>query len=164
VSKATYDPKKSNIERQREEQEEAKNKMIKHNHDFTETHAKNYSSVYNATFNKEIDPAHLHQGLTGDQLKQKVVELRKSHVVFGADQHPMKTVAMIDYPSKSGEMLPPSNDNVAIRKTNFVLGSNKNEYSTTHNDYFSEQELPKDNYALFEALKTDLRGTFLLQS
>jgi hypothetical protein len=135
--------------------------MIRHNHDFTETHNKNYSSVYNATFNKEIDPAHLRQGLTGDQLKQKVVELRKSHVVFGADQHPMKTIAMNDYQSKAGDLLKPANDNVAIRKTNFVLGTNKNEYSTTHNDFYSEQELPKDNYAMFEALKTDLRGNKL---
>jgi hypothetical protein len=132
--------------------------MIKHNHNFTETHGKNYSSQYNNTFNKPIDPESLHQGLTGEQLRQKVVELRKSHVVFGQDMQPMKTVAMKDYIAKNSNFIPPANDNVAIRRTNFVLGETEPTYKSVNAEYFTKQELPKDNYALFQALKTDLRG------
>lgn len=158
VARGTFDAKESNIARQKEEQEEARAKMIKHNHDFTETTAKQYSSAYNSTFNRNIDPASLHQGLTGDQLRQKVVELRKSSVILGADHKPMLSVSKADFKPKHGEYIPPANDNVAIRRTNFILGDNQTNYTTVTADYYVPQELPKDNYALFEALKVDLRG------
>jgi hypothetical protein len=75
------------------EQEVQKTKMRKHNHDFTETHKKQFASEYHANYNK------------------------------AQDLNAMRSIAQTDYQSKKGGFVKPANDNVAIRRTNFQLGN-----------------------------------------
>ena len=136
----------------------ARSKMIKHNHNFTEIEGKQYSSEYNKNYNKEMDPNFLKQGLTGEQLKQKVIDLRKSHVVLGEDVKQMQSIAQKDYVAKQGEGVKPANDNVAIRKTNFELGVNAPEYASMNSTYYVSHGQVKADRTVFEALRQDLRG------
>jgi hypothetical protein len=137
--------------------------MIKHNHNFTEIEGKQYSSEYNKNFNKEMDPQFLKQGLSGEQLKQKVVDLRKSHVVLGEDVKKMQSVAMHDYVPKNTEGVKPANDNVAIRRTNFELGVNQPEYASMSSTYYVEHPNVKADRTVFEALRQDLRGEYFFR-
>jgi hypothetical protein len=153
-----FQEKYNSIAKQREEQEAARAKMIKHNHQFAETQQKMYSSEYNKNFNKEYDAASLRQGLTAEQIRQKVVDLRKSHVILGEDHKPMQSVAMRDYKAKNSDYVPPANDNVAIRRTNFILGTNPTEYQTVTSSYYVEHPIEASDKTVFEALRNDLRG------
>jgi hypothetical protein len=146
------------IARQKQEQEDQKNKMRKHNFVFGETDKPHYSSVYNKEYNKEFNPDDFKQGLSAEALKQKVVDLRKSTVCFGADQHPMTSIHMSDYTSKNAHLLPPANDNVAIRKTNFVLGETPTDFQSVSQHYYVEHrdaEKPVCN----KELSRELRAT-----
>lgn len=138
------------------EQEVQKNKMRKHNHDFTETHKKQFSSEYNANFNKQNDPNSLKQALTSQELRQKVIDLRKSHVVLGEDYKPMQSVAQADYQSKQGSYVAPANDNVNIRRTNFKLGVTQDDYVSMNQQYYVAHPTQKSEFQ--GALGQDLRG------
>ena len=140
----------------KQEQEEQKNKMRKHNHDFTETNKKHFASEYNANYSKTADADSLKQGLTAQELRQKVVDLRKSHVVLGEDFKPMKSIAQTDYVSKQGHILPPANDNVAIRRTNFQLGNEQGDMASIYQSYYVKH--PKQKTESLGALGQDLRG------
>jgi hypothetical protein len=141
----------------KQEQEEQKNKMRKHNHDFTETSKKQFASEYHATYNKLNDPASLKQALSARELQQKVVDLRKSHVVLGEDFHPMKSIAQIDYQSKKGGLVKPANDNVNIRRTNFQLGVTPNEFASMYQQSFVPH--PAQKSELQGSLMKELRAT-----
>jgi len=141
----------------KQEQEEQKNKMRKHNHDFTETHKKQFSSEYNHNYNKQGDPASLKQALTSSELRQKVIDLRKSHVVLGEDYNPMRSIAQIDYQSKQSASVAPANDNVNIRKTNFQLGVAPNEFASMYQQAYVPHPTQQSNYQA--ALGQDLRAT-----
>ncbi len=142
------------------EQEEQKNKMRKHNHDFTETTKKHFSSEYNNNYNKEQDVSSLKQGLTPQELRQKVIDLRKSHVVLGEDYKPMQSLAQADYQSKQAHILPPANDNVNIRRTNFKLGNDQGDLASMYQSYYVKH--PKQKTESFEALGQDLRGIIII--
>jgi len=139
------------------EQEIQKTKMRKHNHDFSETSKKQFSSEYNSHFNKQNDPTSLKQALSAQELKQKVVDLRKSHVVLGGDYNPMKSIAQTDYQSKQGSYVAPANDNVAIRKTNFKLGVAPNEFASMYQQNFVAHPTQKSESQ--GGLMKDLRAT-----
>jgi len=110
--------------------------MRKHNHDFTETHKKQFNSEYHNNFNKQIDPSNLKQGLSAQELLQKVVDLRKSHVVLGEDFNPMQSIAQKDYQFRAGTIEKACNDNVAIRKTNFQLGVQGPDFNSMYSSYY----------------------------
>jgi len=141
----------------KQEQEEQKNKMRKHNHDFTETSKKHFSSEYNTNFNKQNDPSSLRQALSAKELQQKVVDLRKSHVILGEDFNPMRSIAQIDYQSKQGGLVAPANDNVNIRKTNFQLGVAPGEFASMYRDNYVAHPPQKSEYQ--GALIQELRAT-----
>jgi len=141
----------------KQEQEEQKQKMRKHNHDFTETRQKQFSSEYNNHFNKQHDPSMLKQGLTAQELMQKVVDLRKSHVILGEDFNPMQSIAQKDYQFKPGVVEKACNDNVAIRKTNFQLGVQGNDFGSVYSQYYVPHEPQKSE--LQQALIADLRAS-----
>jgi len=91
-------------------------------------------------------------------LKQKVIDLRKSNVIFGADRHPMTSIHRSDFNSKQALLLPPANDNVAIRRTNFCLGDTKPEFESMSQAYFihhTNAEKPVSN----KELAIELRAT-----
>jgi len=157
LNRAEFQEKYIPIGLHKQEQEVQKNKMRKHNHDFTETHKKQFSSEYNANFNKLNDPTSLKQGLTSQELKQKVIDLRKSHVVLGEDYKPMQSVAQADYKSKQSSYVPPANDNVNIRRTNFKLGGAQDEYISVSQQYFVAHPPQKSDFQ--GALGQDLRAT-----
>ena len=140
----------------KQEQEEQKVKMRKHNHDFAETSKKQFSSEYNHNFNKQGDPASLKQALTSSELRQKVIDLRKSHVVLGEDYNPMRSIAQIDYQSKQSAAVAPANDNVNIRKTNFQLGVAPNDFNSMYQQTYVPHPAQQSNYQA--ALGQDLRG------
>jgi len=141
----------------KQEQEEQKNKMRKHNHDFTETHKKQFASEYHANYNKLNDPSCLKQALSARELQQKVVDLRKSHVVLGEDFNPMKSIAQIDYQSKKGGLVKPANDNVNIRRTNFQLGNASNDMASMYQQSFVPHAAQRSESQ--GALMKDLRAT-----
>lgn len=140
------------------EQEVQKTKMRKHNHDFTETHKKQFASEYHANYNKAQDPSSLRQALSAKELQQKVVDLRKSHVVLGEDFNAMRSIAQTDYQSKKGGLVKPANDNVAIRRTNFQLGNAGGDMASMYQQSFvphTAQRSESDG-----ALMKDLRGNY----
>jgi len=139
------------------EQEVQKNKMRKHNHDFTETSKKHFASEYHANYNKLNDPASLKQALSARELQQKVVDLRKSHVVLGEDFNPMRSVAQIDYQSKKTGLVKPANDNVNIRRTNFQLGTAPANFASMYQENFVPH--PSTKSELQGGLMKDLRAT-----
>lgn len=55
----------------------------------------------------------------------------------------------------------PANDNVAIRRTNFVLGENEGGYNTINADYYVQHPKQAREMEVFEALRKDLRSKFL---
>jgi len=139
------------------EQEIQKTKMRKHNHDFAETNKKQFSSEYNSHFNKQNDPNSLKQALSAQELKQKVVDLRKSHVVLGGDYNQMRSIAQTDYQSKQAGYVAPANDNVNIRRTNFKLGVAPNEFASSYQQNFVPH--PAQKAELQGGLIKDLRAT-----
>ena len=155
-----YTEKAQSIEQFREEQDLQRAKMRKHYHDFNETDKKNYTSVYGHEYNRQFDPKDLRQGLTQKELQQKVVDLRKSHVVLGGDNRQMISVQKVDYKVKEGHIEPPANDNVAIRRTNFVIGTDAPDFYTVNSQYFVKH--PVTVTENFNSLGTDLRGNFAL--
>jgi len=134
--------------------------MRKHNHNFTETDKKHFSSEYHANYNKLTDPTSLKQGLSPEELRQKVVDLRKSHVVLGEDFKPMRSIAQSDYVSKQSHILPPANDNVNIRRTNFQLGNEQGDMASIYQSYYVKH--PKQKTESLGALGQDLRGTHFI--
>jgi len=142
---------------QKHEQEVQKNKMRKHNHDFTETNKKMFSSEYNNHFNKQYDPKSLKPALSAKELQQKVIDLRKSHVVLGEDFNPMRSIAQIDYQSKKTGLVAPANDNVNIRRTNFQLGVAEPDYASMYQANFVPHPTQKSEYQA--NLGQDLRAT-----
>jgi len=142
----------------KQEQEVQRSKMRKHNHDFTETQRKMFSSEYNNNFNKANDPNSLKQALTGQEIRQKVIDLRKSHVILGEDYRAMTSIAQGDYTSKQGSFVPPSNDNVNIRRTNFQLGVNKDDFASSYQESFIRHPLSQ-RANLHESLGKELRST-----
>jgi len=157
LNRAEFQEKYIPVGLHKREQEEQKNKMRKHNHDFTETHKKQFSSEYNNNFNKQIDPNSLKQALTSQELRQKVIDLRKSHVVLGEDYKPMQSVAQADYQSKQSHFVAPANDNVNIRRTNFQFGVTQDEYVSMSQQYFVAHPPQKSNFQ--GALGQDLRAS-----
>lgn len=141
---------------QKFEQEVQKTKMRKHNHDFAETNKNQFSSEYNKNFNRLTDPASLKQALSAQELKQKVIDLRKSHVVLGGDHRPMHSIAQLDYQSKQGDLVAPANDNVNIRRTNFQLGTAPAEFGSLYQQNFVAH--PTQKSELQGSLAKDLRG------
>lgn len=63
--------------------------MRAHHHNFAESENVVMTTHYNQQFNKEIDPAALKQGIPASELKQKVVDLRNSHIILGKEYIPM---------------------------------------------------------------------------
>lgn len=138
------------------EQEVQKNKMRKHNHDFTETSKKQFASEYHANY-KANDPQSLKQALSARELQQKVVDLRKSHVVLGEDFNPMRSIAQIDYQSKKTGLVKPANDNVNIRRTNFQLGTAPADLASMYQQSFVPHATQKNEHQ--GSLMNDLRAT-----
>lgn len=157
LNRENFQQKHVSIALQKQEQEEQKNKMRKHNHNFNETSKKQFSSEYNTKFNKAIDPENFKQGLTAEQLQQKVVDLRKSHVVLGEDYKPMQSIAQADYTAKPITRIGAANDNVAIRRTNFQLGQTPAQYSSVYQDNFVPHAAQKSEFQ--GNLGTDLRAS-----
>jgi len=157
LNHANFTEKYIPIGQQRQEQEEQKNKMRKHNHDFTETNKKHLTSEYHAHFNKQNDPNSLKQGLSPAELRQKVIDLRKSHVVLGGDHKPMQSIAQQDYQFRPGTILPAANDNVNIRRTNFKLGTEQGDMASLYHSEFVKH--PKSKPESLGALGQDLRAT-----
>jgi len=131
--------------------------MRKHNHDFTETNKKHFASEYHAHFNKQVDPNSLKQGLSAQELRQKVVDLRKSSVVLGGDHKPMQSIAQQDFQFRPGTIEKAANDNVNIRRTNFQLGNENGDMASMYQSYFVKH--PKAKVESLGALGQDLRGT-----
>lgn len=86
-----------NLQHDRDQQ---KAKMRAHNHNFAESTNLVMTTHYNDQFNKDVDPSALKQAISTSQIKQKVIDLRNSHIVLGKDIIPMQTTQQIDYNAK----------------------------------------------------------------
>lgn len=141
------------------EQDFQRSKMRRHHHNFEETKQKMMTTHYNQEYNREYPRDALLQGISKEDLLKKVVELRNSHIVFGKENVPYKTVQSASYNQK------PINpfervQNKEITKTNFILGDHRPDYQTLNQQFYTEQPYSKNTLA--EETKRELRGYYCL--
>ena len=139
----------------KDEQDFQRNKMRRHHHNFEETKQKLMTTHYNQQYNKDYPKDALLQGSSKEELMKKVVELRNSHIVFGKENVPYKTIQNCSYgavPANNFERV----QNKEITKTNFILGDYRPDYQTLNQQFFVEQPYSKNTIA--EDTKRELRG------
>ncbi|EGR30947.1 hypothetical protein IMG5_120530, partial [Ichthyophthirius multifiliis] len=153
----TYDtkPVQQNLQNEREAQ---KAKMRRHNHQFAESERIEMTSNYNDQYNKQLDPNALRQGLSAADIMQKVVNLRNSHIVFGKENLPMKTIQQSDYTRKPEAKI--EQKNPALQQSHFELGNQKNTFTTTNREFHNEQPLVQNRLA--EETQKDLRASHFM--
>ena len=139
----------------KDEQDFQRNKMRQHHHNFEETKQKMMTTHYNTEYNKEYPKDALMQGISKEDLMKKVVELRNSHIIFGKENVPYRTVQHSSYNQKPIDPFERV-QNKEITKTNFILGDYKPDYQTLNSQFFVEQPYSKNTIA--EETKRELRG------
>ena len=77
---------------------------------------------------------------------QRVVELRNSHIIFGKENVPYKTVQNTSYNPKSLNSLDRA-PNPGLMRTNFRFGDTKTDYQTINQEFFVEQPYSKNTIA-----------------
>lgn len=145
----------------KDEQDLQRNKMRRHHHNFEETKQKMMTTHYNQEYNREYPKESLSPGISKEELGKKVVELRNSHIVFGKENVPYKTV---QHSSFNPKPLDPfvRVQNKEITKTNFILGDHRPDYQTLNQQFFVEQPYSKN--CLAEETKQELRGEEILMN
>ena len=94
--------------------------------------------------------------MSNEILKQKVLDLRQSNVVFGADHHPMTSIQQKDFTTKSANP-PASSNNNAIRQTNLILGDAPSDFQSINQHIYVEHlNAPRDFSAAERSL--ELKG------
>jgi len=133
--------------------------MRKHHHNFEETKQKMMTTHYNIEYNREYPKDSFLQGNSKEELMKKAVELRNSHIIFGKENVPYKTVQHSSYNTKPIDPFERI-QNKEITKTNFILGDHRPDYQTLNQQFFVEQPYSKNNIA--EETKQELRGYLIL--
>lgn len=76
--------------------------MRAHHHNFAETQAKMMQTHYNAQY-QGYPQESLLQSKNKEELMERVVGLRQSHIILGKERLPMQSIQQVDYSKKDGE-------------------------------------------------------------
>lgn len=94
--------------------------MRRHHHDFAEQKNIQMITHYNQEYNKEFSKEDLKQGSTKEQLMEKALELRKSHIMLGKEQLPLKSIHQSDFAQKPVNGI--QKNTIELQKSHFQLG------------------------------------------
>ncbi|KAL4505331.1 hypothetical protein ABPG72_002393 [Tetrahymena utriculariae] len=137
------------------ERDAQKAKMRAHHHNFAESTNIVMTTHYNDQYNKDVDPQALKQGIPAAELKQKVVDLRNSHIILGKEYLPMVTTQQNDYSQKPEAKREAVNP--LLQQSHFQLGNSGPDFKTTNNQFHDRQPLVENKLA--EETKKDLRAS-----
>ena len=139
----------------KDDQENQKNKMRRHHHDFGETKQKLLSTHYNSEYNKPLHLDYLKQGQIKEDIMKRVAELRSSHIIFGKENLGYKTTQGQSFSEKPIDSFE-RKDNTSSMKSNFSLGNVRPDYQTMNQQFYIEQPFSKNTLAA-ETMR-ELRG------
>lgn len=150
-------PEKPLPQNMKENKQRLTNKMRKHNFKIGDGKSSFPNTSYGRQF-KAIPPNAIEKGLSKEELKQKVINLRNTNMILGQDR-PVQVSTMRDAYKKL-QMEPIKLNRTALQKTHFSLGNDVNDMQSVNRMTYKAKWAPGHNNEEKEKLMADLRSKF----
>ena len=135
--------------------------MRKHNFELGNSKVNQRSSTYNQAY-QPSDPEIYNQGPSKAELKQKMLDLRNTHLVLGQDPKNMVTTMKNDFSKRENPNTMAKLDRVALQQSHFHLGNQVSDMESMNRmSYVTHKHGNEDIEAEKERLMADLRSNFL---